>query len=96
MKYLFGFEAGEKAPGRCRSTWPCKSTGEGTQTVAIMTRDGLADDIEAWIEFTATLGDAKSWTTDGMEILEDTPELLRVRSTGPGPLFFRVGVRLGG
>ncbi len=94
LKYLFGFEAGENARP-LPINLGVETTGEGTQTVAIMTRDGLADDIEAWIEFTATLGDAKSWTTDGMEILEDTPELLRVRATGPGPLFFRVGARLG-
>ena len=91
LKYLFGYDAQEHA-----LPLPVDISVEppeaGMLTVVSVARDAGADDVEAWIEVTSTPGDPNSWTTEELEVLEDSPELLRVRDNGvaEGPRFFRL------
>ncbi|MCC5808331.1 MAG: PQQ-dependent sugar dehydrogenase [Opitutales bacterium] len=94
LRYLFGFDAQEDARPLPVHIGVEPADG-GTQTIVSMERSPEADDVDAWFEATSTPGDPASWTTDGLEVLVDSAEVLRVRDThtGVGPRFFRLHAR---
>ncbi len=97
LKYFLGVDARDNA--RPLPVQVSVEEEEGVRQVEVVTpRDPTADDVEAWFETTTTLDDPESWTTEGLEVVEDTPDLLRVRdlSDGEGTRFFRLRVGIVG
>ncbi len=87
LEYALGTDPNKPNPSPV--TW--EITGEPPALVITIPRDPAATDVTLEVEATDTLADPSSWSTDGVEILTNTPDLLIVRDAQPGPRrFFRI------
>nr|MCU0781335.1 glycoside hydrolase family 26 protein [Akkermansiaceae bacterium] len=87
LEYALGTDPNHPNPSPV--SW--EFTGEDPALVITIPRDPAATGVTLEVESTANLADPASWTTAGVEILTDTPDLLIVRDSQPGPRrFFRL------
>jgi hypothetical protein len=87
LEYALGTDP--KHPSPSPVTW--ETAGEAPALVITIPRNPDATDVTLEVESTSNLADPASWTTAGVEILTQTPGLLVVRDSQPGPhRFFRL------
>ena len=87
LEYALGTKPNKQNPSPV--TW--EAIGEPSGLFITIPRDPKATDVTLAVESTANLTDFTAWSTEGVEILTNTPELLIVRDAQAGPRrFFRI------